>query len=110
MPIDQLIGFAGSAKGEEYFGADAAKGNSGACQRDKGCRRKILRLSRMLCSRRYSQKKKKICSGNTIAGMQKKDILNRSNSECPFYCLFQEPSGQDDCDSRQNTDGRQRSV
>ena len=26
MPIDQLIGFAGSAKGEEYFGADAAKG------------------------------------------------------------------------------------
>ena len=26
MQIDQLIGFAGSAKGEEYFGADAAKG------------------------------------------------------------------------------------
>lgn len=59
MPIDQLIGFAGSAKGEEYFGADAAKGIAVHAREIKAAGSKILRLSRMLCSRRYSQKKRR---------------------------------------------------
>ena len=48
MPIDMLIGFAGSEKGSDYFGAETAAAIVAHAKGNQGSWSKILRLSRLL--------------------------------------------------------------